>query len=72
MKKYIKDISLIINMEETIIFFTLQLNGIIAPKGAHQVVVQTTDQEKQRVTVVLSLAGNGAKLKPFFHFLWKC
>ena len=70
-RKYIKDISLITNMDETPIFFTPQLNGIIAPKGSLQVVVSTTDQEKQRVTVVLSVAGNGAKLKPFFIFCGK-
>jgi len=52
-KNYIKDIAFIINMDETPIFFTPQLNGIIAAKGSGQVVVSTTDQEKQRVTVVL-------------------
>ena len=67
-KNFIKDIALIISMDETPIFFTPQLNGIIAAQGYRQVVVSNTDQEKQRVTVVLSVAGNGAKLKPFFIF----
>ena len=57
-------------MDETPIFFTMQLNGIIAAKKYLQVAVSTTDQEKQRVTLVLSVAGNGAKLKPFFIFCW--
>ena len=48
-------------MDETPIIFKPQLNGIKAAKGSRQVVVSTTDQKKQRVTVVLSVAGNGAK-----------
>ena len=67
-KNFIKEIALIISMDETPIFFTMQLNGIIAAKKYLQVAVSTTDQEKQRVTLVLSVAGNGAKLKPFFIF----
>ena len=55
-------------MDETPIIFKPQLNGIKAAKGSHQVVVSTTDQKKQRVTVVLSVARNGAKLRPFFIF----
>ena len=55
-------------MDETSKFFTSQLNGVIADKGFLQVVVSTTDQEKQRVTLVLSVTGNGAKLKSFFIF----
>ena len=67
-KNFIKDISLIIGVDGAPVFFTPQLNGILTAKGYRQVVVSTTDQEKQRVTVVLSVAGNGAKLKPFFIF----
>ena len=40
----------------------------IANKGVKQVVISTQGQEKQRVTIVLSIAGNGAKLKPYFIF----
>ena len=49
-------------------FFTPALNGVISYKRAKQVVVAMQEQEKQRVTIVLSIAGNGAKLKPYFIF----
>ena len=45
-------------MDETPIFFTSTLNGVIANKGVKQVVISTQGQEKQRVTIVLSIAGN--------------
>ena len=37
------------------------LHSVLSKKGVKQVVVQ-------RVTIVLSIAGNGAKLKPYFIF----
>ena len=49
-------------------FFTPTLNGVITNKGVKQVVISTQDQEKQTVTIVLSIAGNRAKLKPYFIF----
>ena len=55
-------------MDETPIFFEPTLNGVITNKGFKQVVISTQDQEKQRVTIVLSNAVNGAKLKPYFIF----
>ena len=67
-KKSVKDISLIICMDEAHIFFTPTLNRVIANKGVKQVVISTEGQEKQRVTLVLKIAGNGAKLKPYFIF----
>ena len=42
-KNFIKDMALIINMDETPRFFTPQLNGIIAAKGYSQVVVSIKD-----------------------------
>lgn len=55
-------------MDEAHIFFTPTLNRVIANKGVKQVVISTEGQEKQRVTLVLKIAGNGAKLKPYFIF----
>ena len=49
-----------------IYFFKPTLNGVIANKGAKQVVISIQGQEKQRVTIVLSIAVNEAKLKPYF------
>lgn len=58
-------------MDETPIFFTPALNGAISYKGAKQVVVSTQDQEKQRLTIVLSIAGNNSDSHILYNRIYK-
>ena len=56
-------------MNETpIIFFIPTLNCTISYKGVKQVVASTQDQEKLSLAIVLSIADNYLKIKPYFIF----
>ena len=48
-KKMYQDISLIINIDETPIFFTPTLNGVIANKGVNQVVISMQGQKNKEL-----------------------
>ena len=63
-----RDNDLIINMDETPAFFNPEIKAIIAPKGAHSVVIKTQSQEKHRYFLVLLISANGRKLKPLIIF----
>ena len=53
------DNDLIINMDETPVFFNPDINGVISKKGAHYVVIKIQNQENHRCTLVLSIAASG-------------
>ena len=40
-------------MDETPAFFNPEIKAVIAPKGAHSVVIKTQSQEKHRYSLVL-------------------
>ena len=42
-------------------FFNPEIKGIIAKKGAKDVVIHTQSQEKQKCLLILSIAASGKK-----------
>ena len=62
------DNGLIINMDEAPVFFNPEINGVIAKKGAHSVIIKTQNQEKHRCTLLLSITASGKKLRPLIIF----
>lgn len=62
---------LILNMDETPVYLDMVSNTTLDIRGAKEVLVQTTGQEKQRVTVVLTVTAAGTKLKPMVIFKGK-
>ena len=59
------DLGSIIACDETAVWLDSVSDTTIDTKGAKQVLVKSTGHEKSRITVMLSAAGNGRKLKPF-------
>ena len=62
------DKNLIVNMDETAIFFSCPGNKTIQKTGKKTVVIKTTGQEHVRVTILLSISASGKKLKPLVIF----
>ena len=74
-KKVIKErvsypygLKLICNMDETPIFLNMPPSKTIAKKGAKTVFIRTHNQEKVRISVLLTIAADGTKLPPFVIF----
>lgn len=56
------------NMGETPIFFNMSPKKTIAIKGSKTIIIRTTAQEKVRITVMLTICGDGTKLAPLVIF----
>ena len=61
-------LNLIINIDETPIYFEIPEQTIIELKGTKNVKISTFGNNKSRVSVILSIAGNGEKLAPMMIF----
>ena len=61
----------IINMDETPLYLNMIPNKVISQKGEKNVVVRTQNQEKIRVTCLLSICADGDKLPPYIIFKGK-
>ena len=55
-------------MDETPLYLNMVPNKIIAKKGEKNVVVRTQNQEKIRITCLLSICADGDKLPPSIIF----
>lgn len=60
--------NLIGNMDETPVFFYMVSKTTIAKKETRTVHIKTQQQKKVRVTVMLTIDGDGTKLPPFIIF----
>lgn len=60
--------TLIINMDETPVFLDMVGNSTLDFQGAKEVLINTTGNEKQRITVALAVSSAGTKLKPMIIF----
>lgn len=58
----------IANMDEVPVYFDMPRNHTIDYKGLHTIKINTTGNEHLRFTVVLTMLGNGHKLKPMIIF----
>ena len=65
------DDHLIINMDETPVYFDLVPGKTVNEKGAKSVLVRTTGNEKRHFTVVLAVSANGDVLPPMVIFKGK-
>lgn len=59
---------LVANMDESLIQFDMPSNRTVSKTGEKTVKIRTTGNEKNRLTVVLTCAGDGSKLKPLVIF----
>ena len=55
-------------MDETPVFLNMNINGVGDKIGNKQIIVKTQNQEKCRVSVLLTILANGYKLAPFVIF----
>ena len=62
-KKYSYPLHVIANMDETPLTFDMSPNRTINISGEKTVKIRTTGNEKNRITVVLTCAGDGSKLR---------
>ena len=67
-KKHGYELSQIINMDETPMFFDMPGNRTVNKSGERTVFVKTTGHVKQHFTVVLACCADGNKLKPLVIF----
>ena len=65
------DDHLIVNMDETPVYFDLVPGKTVNEKGAKSVLVRTTGNEKRHFTVVLAVSANGDVLPPMVIFKGK-
>ena len=65
---YGQDLSLVCNMDKTPIFFNMPSNKTVELKGKKTVHVVTQNQEKMRVSLLLSVLADGTKLPPYIIF----
>lgn len=65
------DDNLIINMDETPVYFDLQPGKSVNKSGAKSVLIRTTGSEKRHFTVVLAVAASGDMLPPMIIFKGK-
>ena len=55
-------------MDETPLYLNMVPNKVISKKGEKNVVVRTQNQEKIRITLLLSIWADGDKLPPYIIF----
>lgn len=61
----------ILNMDETPLYLNMILNKVIAQKGEKNVVVRTQNQERIRISCLLTICADGDKLPPYIIFKGK-
>lgn len=61
----------ILNMDETSLYLNMILNKVIAQKGEKNVVVRTQNQERIRISCLLTIWADGDKLPPYIIFKGK-
>ena len=69
--KYEYNLDCIINADETPVYLDSPYNYCIAKKGTQTITIKTLGRETARLTVLLTIAANGTKLKPFIIFKGK-
>ena len=67
-KEHNYPLHVIANMDETPLTFDMPPNRTIHNTGEKTIKIRTTGNEKNRVTVVLTCAGDGSKLRPMVIF----
>ena len=60
--------SIIANMDETPVFLNMPLTKTIVKRGSRQVIIKTQNQEKCRISVLLTIVADGSKLPPMNIF----
>ena len=70
-KEHNYPLHVIANMDKTPMTFDMPLNRTIHNTGEKIIKIRTTRNEKNRVTVVLTCAGDGSKLRPMVIFKTK-
>ena len=66
------DDNLIVNMDETPVYFDLQPGKTVNKRGSKSVLIRTTGSEKRHFTVVLAVAASSDVLPPMVIFKGKC
>ena len=61
----------ILNMDETPLYLNMVPNKVIAKKGDKNVVERTQNQERIRITCLLTICADGDKLPPYIIFKGK-
>ena len=56
------------NCDETPIFFNMVPSKTIAKKGGKSIIIKTQDQERCRISVLLTITADGGKLPPLLIF----
>ena len=59
---------MIVNMDETALFLNMSPKRTINEKGDNTIMIKTLGQEKQRITILLSISDEGDKLAPLVVF----
>lgn len=60
--------SVIANMDETPLVFNMIPNKTVAKKGTKSIIIKTFEQEKCRISVLLTITADGGKLPPYIIF----
>lgn len=55
-------------MDEIPVFLNMNINGVVDKIGNKQIIVKSQNQEKCRVSVLLTILANGNKFAPFVIF----
>ena len=61
----------IFNMDESPIFFKMAPTKTIAKRGKKTILIKTQNQEKVRISIILTISADGDKLKPLIIFKGK-
>ena len=59
---------MIVNMDQTALFLNMSPKRAINEKGHNTIMIKTLRQEKQRITILLSVSAEGDKLAPLVVF----
>ena len=60
--------SIITNMDETPVFLNMPLTKTIVKRESRQLIIKTQNQEKCRISVLLTIVADGSKLPPLIIF----
>ena len=55
-------------MDKTPVFLNMNINGVVDKIANKQIIIKTQNQEKCRVSILLTILINGYKLAPFVIF----
>ena len=70
-KYQINDLNCFINVDKTPVYMEMIGPTTIARKGLKSITINTNGSEKQRISAVLSIIGDGIKLPPLLIFKGK-